>query len=86
MITTITIAGIESKSISVIVVLVAIVNDRQGLQRFNGNHQCSDCSDLNGHSDLSHHMEIIAEQSQRLKDRSDRVRPAILMIPGIIQN
>ena len=66
----ITIAGIESNSISAIVVLVAIVNDRQRSQRFNGNHQCSDCSDL------SDHMEIIAERSQQSKDRSDRVCPA----------
>ena len=38
-ITTITIAGIDSESISMI---VAIVNDRQRSQRVNGNHLCSD--------------------------------------------
>ena len=78
----ITIAGIESKSISIsaIGVLVAIVNDGQRSQRFNGNHQCSDCGDL------SDHMEIIAERSQQSKDRSDRVCFAILTIPAIMWN
>ena len=55
MIATITIAGIESESISAIVV---IVNDRQRSQKVNGNHQCSDCSDRNDPSD---HMETIAQ-------------------------
>ena len=59
MIATITIAGIESESISAI---VAIVNDRQRSQKVNGNHQCSDCSDRNDPSD---HMETIAQRSQR---------------------
>ena len=54
MIATITIAGIESESISAI---VAIVNDRQRSQKVNGNHQCSDCIDRNDPSD---HMETIA--------------------------
>ena len=59
-IATITIAGIESESISAI---VAIVNDRQRSQKVNGNHhQCSDCSDRNDPSD---HMETIAQRSQR---------------------
>ena len=44
MIAKIMIAGIESESISAIVV---IVNDRQRSQKLNGNHQCSDCSDRN---------------------------------------
>ena len=58
-IATIMIAGIESESISVI---VAIVNDCQRLQKVNGNHQCSNCSDRDDPSD---HMEIIAQRSQR---------------------
>ena len=56
-IATITIAGIESESIS------AIVNDRQRSQKVNGNHQCSDCSDGNDCNDPSDHMEIIAQRS-----------------------
>ena len=36
---------------------IVIVSDRQRSQKFNGNHQCSDCSDRNDPSD---HMEIIA--------------------------
>ena len=60
-IATITIAGIESESISAI---VAIVNDRQRSQKVNGN-QCSDCSDRNDHNDPSDHMETIAQRSQR---------------------
>ena len=56
-IATITIAGIESEFISVI---VAIVNDRQRSQKVNGNHQCSDCSDRNDPRDR---MEIIAQRS-----------------------
>ena len=59
---TITIAGIESESISAI---VAIVNDRQRSQKVNGNHQCSDCSDRNDCNNPSDHMEIIAQRSQR---------------------
>ena len=55
-IATITIAGIESESISV------IVNDRQRSQKVNGNHQCSNCNDRNDPSD---HMETIAQRSQR---------------------
>ena len=58
----ITIAGIESESISAI---VAIVNDRQRSQKVNGNHQCSDCSDRNDRNDPSDHMETIAQRSQR---------------------
>ena len=58
-IATITIAGIESESISAI---VAIVNDRQRSQKVNGNRQCSDRSDRNDPSD---HMETIAQRSQR---------------------
>ena len=65
---------------------MAIVNDRQRSQRFNGNHQCSDCSDLNGQSDLSDYMEIIAERSQRLKDRVDRGCPSILTMAAIVWN
>ena len=42
MIATIMIAGIESESISAI---VAIMNDHQQLQKVDGNHQCSNCSD-----------------------------------------
>ena len=62
-IATITIAGIESESISAI---VAIVNDRQRSQKVNGNHQCcSDCSDRNDRNDPSDHMETIAQRSQR---------------------
>ena len=61
-IATITIAGIESESISAI---VAIVNDRQRSQKGNGNHQCSDCSDRNDRNDPSDHMETIAQRSQR---------------------
>ena len=49
------------------VFLFAIVNNRQRSQLFIGNHQCSDCSNL------SDHMEIIAERSQQSKDRSNRV-------------
>ena len=56
-IATITIAGIESESISAI---VAIVNDRQRSQKVNGDHQCSDCSDRNDRNDPSDHMETIA--------------------------
>ena len=56
----ITIAGIESESISAI---VAIVNDRQRSQKVNGNHQCSDCSDRNDRNDPSDHMETIAQRS-----------------------
>ena len=52
-IATITIAVIESESISAI---VAIVNDRQRSQKVNGNHQCSektsDCSDRNDPSEI----------------------------------
>ena len=59
-IATITIAGIESESISAI---VAIVNDRQRSQKVNGNHQCSDCSDRNDRNDPSDHMETIAQRS-----------------------
>ena len=59
---TITIAGIESESISAI---IAIVNDRQRSQKDNGNHQCSDCSDRNDRNDPSDHMETIAQRSQR---------------------
>ena len=62
MIATITIAGIESESISAI---VAIVSDRQRLQKVNGNHQCSDCSDRNDLNVPSDHMETIAQRSQR---------------------
>ena len=58
-IATITIAEIESESISAI---VAIVNDRQRSQKVNGNYQCSDCSD---HNDPSDHMETITQRSQR---------------------
>ena len=58
-IATITIAGIESESISAI---VAIVNDRQRSKKVNGNHQCSDCSDR---KDPSDHMEITTQRSQR---------------------
>ena len=58
-IATITIAGIESESISAI---VAIVNDGQRSQKVNGNPQCSDCSNRN---DPSNHMETIAQRSQR---------------------
>ena len=76
----------ELKSISAITVLVAIVTDRQRLQRFNGNHQCSDCSDLNGHGDFSDQMKIIAERSQRSRDRSDRVCLAILRLLGTHRN
>ena len=61
-IATITIAGIESESISAI---VAIVNDRQRSQKVNGNHQCSDCSDRNDRNDPSDHMETIAQRLQR---------------------
>ena len=61
-IATITIAGIESESISAI---VAIVNDRQRSQKVNGNHQCSDCSDRNDRNDPSDHMETTAQRSQR---------------------
>ena len=61
-IATITIAGIESESISAI---VAIVNDRQRSQKVNGNHQCSDCSDRNDRNDPSDHMKTIAQRSQR---------------------
>ena len=50
----ITIAGIESESISAI---GAIVNDRQRSQKVNGNHQCSDCSDRNDRNDPSDHMD-----------------------------
>ena len=46
------IAGIESESVS------AIVKDRQRPQRFNGKHQCSNCSDRNDQSDPSDHMGI----------------------------
>ena len=52
-IATITIAGIESESIS------AIVNDRQRSQKVNGIHQCSD------RNDPSDHTETIAQRSQR---------------------
>ena len=61
-IATITIAGIESESISMI---VAIVNDCQQSQKVNGNHQCSDCSDCNDCNDPSDHMETIAQLSQQ---------------------
>ena len=57
-IATITIARIESESISAI---VAIANDRQRSQEVNGNHRRSDCSDRNHPSD---HMETIAQRSQ----------------------
>ena len=59
-IATITIAGIESESISAI---IAIVNDRQRSQKVNGNHQCSDCSDRNDRNDPSDHMGTIAQRS-----------------------
>ena len=58
-IATITIAGIESESIS------AIVNDRQRSQKVNGNHQRSDCSDRNDRNDPndpSDYMEIKLQQ------------------------
>ena len=58
----ITIAGIESESISAI---VAIVNDHQRSQKVNGNHQCSDRSDRNDRNDPSNHMETIAQRLQR---------------------
>ena len=61
-IATITITGIESESISAIVV---IVNDHQRSQKVNGNHQCSDCSNHNNCNDPSDHMEIIAQRLQR---------------------
>ena len=51
---TVTIAGIESESIS------AIVNDRHRSQKVNGNHQCSNCSDRN---DPSNHMETHGNHS-----------------------
>ena len=69
-----TIAEIESESISTI---IAIMNDRQRLQRINGNHQCSyrkDCSDRNDRNDLNEHMEIIEQRlyvSCNLSDPSD---------------
>ena len=58
----ITIAGIESESISAI---VEIMKDCQQSQKVNGNHQCSDCSDRNDRNVPSDHMEIIAQRSQR---------------------
>ena len=64
-IATITIAGMESESISAIIAIIAIMNDRQRSQNVNGNHQCSDCSDRNDRNDPSDHMETIAQQSQR---------------------
>ena len=51
------ITGIESESISVIVM---IVKDCQRSQRFNGKHQCSD------RNDPSDHTEIKAQELQRL--------------------
>ena len=61
----ITITGIESESISVIIV---IVNDHQWSQKVNRNHQCSNCSDRNNPSD---HMEI-REQWLQQSWRSQR--------------
>ena len=61
-IATITIAGIESGSISAI---VAIVKDRQRSQQVNRNHQCSD------RNDPSDHMEIIAQRSYVSCDLND---------------
>ena len=74
MIATITIAGIESESISAI---VAIMNDRQRSQKVNGNHQCSDCSDHNDCNDPSDHMETIASDRNDHDDHSDRMCSAI---------
>ena len=51
----------ETRLISVIVV---IVNDHQQSQKVNGNHQCSDCSNCNDRNDPSDHMENIAQRSQ----------------------
>ena len=42
---------------TVIKAIIAIVNDCQGSQKVNGNHQCSDCSDRNDRNDPSNHME-----------------------------
>ena len=67
-IATITIAGIESESISAI---VAIANDRHRSQKVNGNHQYSDCSDRNDRSDPSDHTETIAQRSYVSCDLND---------------
>ena len=53
--------GIETESISAI---LTIVKDRQRSQRFNGKHQCSNCSDRNDYSDPSDHTEIKAQRLQ----------------------
>ena len=71
-IATITIAGIESKSISAI---VTILNDRQRSQQVNRKHQNSDCSDHNDRSDPS---------DRSYENHSTASGPAIWTIPAII--
>ena len=82
MITTITIAGIESESISAI---VAIMDNHQRSQKVNGNHQCSDSSDRNGRD-----VPAIIWKPKHIgrndrDDHSNRMCPAIRTIPVTIR-